>query len=106
MVHGKAAGTYDFKHKSELKWKALDGDWKFVGSNKDYTAEAEFEPAALNSNGMHGSVEVEAKCTPGKQDWEGKAEFKVGGVELGPIKSWTELQFETNKAQDHSLTHS
>jgi hypothetical protein len=107
MVAGKTAGTYDFKHKSELKSSINDEcEGKLTATNKDYALELEYNPADLNKDGLHSSLEVEAKCTPVKGDWEGKVEFKVGGYELGPIKSWTELQFETNKAQNHVLTHS
>lgn len=92
MVAGKTAGTYDFKHKSELKSSINDEcEGKLTATNKDYALELEYNPADLNKDGLHSSLEVEAKCTPVKGDWEGKVEFKVGGYELGPIKSWTEV---------------
>ena len=92
MVKGKTAGTYDHKHKSELKYK-VNGelDTKLVASNKDYTVELEYAPADFNKDGLHSSLELELKDTPAKADWEGKAELKVGGYELGPVKGWSEL---------------
>jgi hypothetical protein len=95
------------KHKTELK-KAFDSEHsvKFVASNKDYTAEWDFKPEDLNKDGNEGTLEVEVKCIPAKNAWEGKAEFKIGGFGAGPLKSYTEFQVDSNDKQEHVATFS
>ena len=105
MVRAKEPGTYEFKHKSELKTTMHDNDVKLTISNKDFTLQSEWEPADLNKDGQHSSIDVEAKCTPAKDDWEAKVEFKIGGMKVGPMVPWTEFQLDTNKAQEHMLTY-
>lgn len=104
MVAGKVAGAFNFKHKSELK-KKFDGEHslKFTSTNKDYELQYTLSPEALNKDGVEGQLEVKAKCLPATNGWEGSAEFKAGGFELGPIKPWTELQLETNQDKEHTL---
>ena len=95
------------KHKTEIK-KAFDSEHslKVVASNKDYTAEWDFKPADLNQDGNEAQLEVEVKCVPAKSQWEGKAEFKIGGFGAGPLKSFTEIQVDSNDKQEHVATFS
>jgi hypothetical protein len=105
MVSGKNNG-YDFKHKSEIKVAhENDLETKVTVSNKDFKLEAEWQPADLNKD-MHFSAEVESKIVPAKSEWEAKLEVKAGGMEVGPMRPWTELQFDTNQAKEHTLTFS
>jgi hypothetical protein len=90
MVRNKSGG-YDFKHKSEFKRAVDEREYKFVASNKNFEAELEWSPADFNKDGIQSSVDVEAKCTPAKNDWELKVEGKFGGMELGPVTPWTEV---------------
>jgi len=108
MVRGKTAGDFDFKHKSELTKTNKDGSGstKFTASNKDFAVDREWAPEDLNKDGMHSTIELEGKWTPAKSDWEGKLEWKIGGMKMGPIVPWTELQVDTNKAKDHTVTYS
>ena len=82
MSEGKAEGTYDFKHKNQLKGKVGDdAEFEFESTTKDYKAEVEWESWGAHLGGdqkHHASVEVEAKCAPAKQDWEAKVEGKFG----------------------------
>lgn len=99
-------GAIGFKHKAELKKKFNDEhSLKFTATSADYEMEYEMEPEALNKDGMHGQVEVKAKCLPATNGWEGSAEVKVGGFELGPIKPYTQLEFGTNNKKEHSITY-
>ena len=92
MVKGKAPGTWDMKHKTEIGHQCCDNFKATVtSSNKDFAAKVNWGPADLNKDGMDSSLEVEAKCIPAKEDWEANAEFKIGGFELGPIKPWSEV---------------
>lgn len=106
MVKGKSEGSMDFKTKNEFKRVAGEHEIKATFTNKDFTVEWNWEPSDLNKEGMNGNLEVEAKCTPAKNDWEAKAEFKVGGFSMGPLTPWSEFQFNTNKGGDHLLTYS
>jgi hypothetical protein len=83
--------SYEHKHKTEMKRSNEEREIKFVASNKDFTVECEWTPKDFNKDGMHSSIDVEAKCIPAKNDWEGKVEAKVGGMEVGPITPWTEV---------------
>ena len=47
MVRAKEPGTYEFKHKSELKTTMHDNDVKLTISNKDFTLQSEREPQIL-----------------------------------------------------------
>ena len=96
MVKGKTAGTWDMKHKTEINHKCNDQmKANVVASNKDFTLKWSWSPADLNKDGIDSELEVEAKCIPAKEDWEAKAEFKIGGFELGPIKPFTEVSIFT-----------
>lgn len=106
MVKGKDKGSLDFKSKTEFKRVEGEHDLKLTFTNKDYSFEWNWGPADLNKDGMHGNVEVEGKCTPAKDDWEVKTEFKVGGFKLGPLQPWSEFEFSTNKGGDNNLTYS
>ena len=103
----KSGEGFAMKHKTELK-KKFDAEHslKLVASNKDYTAEWDFTPADLNKDGTEGQLEVELKCIPAKAEWEGKAEFKIGGFGAGPLKSFTEFQVDSNDKQEHVATFS
>ena len=105
MVSGKTAGTWDMKQKTELKHTPCSHmDMSVTVANKDITLKASVRPDQINGDGMDGSFQVEAKCAPAKNAWEAKAEFKVGGFELGPIKPWTEIEVETNEAKEHKVS--
>ena len=93
------------KYKTEIK-KSFDSEHqgKIVVSNKDYTGEWEFKPADLNKDGLETSLEASYKNIPAKGNWEAEAEFKIGGMEAGPLTFWSELQFNTDDKKDHSLT--
>lgn len=107
MVAGKAAGAVDFKQKMEFKAKINnENSIKLTATNKDFGFEYDFNPEDLNKDGMHCQLEVEGKYMPAKSDCSGKAEFKIGGFEIGPLKPWTEIQFDTNKSLNHELTFS
>ena len=100
------SGAHSFKHKTELK-KKFDEEHKlkFTATSSDYELDYEFSPESLNKDGVESSLEVKGKYVPAKEDWEGSAEFKVGGFELGPIKPFTEIQLDSNKGKEHSLTY-
>ena len=103
----KSGTSYEMKHKTEIKKCFNDENTlKFVASNKDYTAEWEFAPADLNKDGKSTTFELESKCTPVKGTWEAKAELKFGGFGSDIVKTFTELQFDTNHKQDHKITFS
>ena len=93
MVRAKAPGQFEFKHKHELKYKTpcKQHEIKLVSTSKDYQTEWEYEPAELNKNGVHASVSLEGSCAPDKNEWAGKAEFKVGGFKVGPLVPFVEV---------------
>ena len=97
----------EFKHKTELK-KKFDEEHslKFTATSNDYEAQYEFHPESLNKDGIDSQLEITGKCVPKDSTWEGNAEFKVGGFELGPIKPYTELGFMTNEKKEKILTYS
>ena len=92
FVSTKGSEPWTFKSKTEVKHTICTGfTTTAVASNKDFTLKFGVQPKEYNQDGMNSSVEMEAKCTPQKNAWEAKAEFKCGGFELGPIKPWTEV---------------
>ena len=106
MVKGKTGGQ-DIKHKCEVRHtpKCMkEHAFKLTTSSSSFKGEWEFSPKDLNTDGKHASVEVEGDYVYGKNEWEGKAEFKLGGFKLGPISPWNEVQFNTNHKQEHQLT--
>jgi hypothetical protein len=96
----------DFKYKSEMKYKTGDKqhEFLFAPTNKDYTAEWEYEPAEINKDGVHASVNLEGNCAPLKSEWGAKAEFKLGGFKVGPISPWNEVQLDTDQSKKLLLT--
>lgn len=107
MVRGKAAGTWDFKHKTELAYACGGGrhTTKFTGSNKDFTLNVVTEPENMNAN-HHTQFEVEGKCTPQKAAFEGKAIARIGNFKLGDLSTANEFEFSTNQAKEHALSYS
>ena len=92
MVRGKAAGTWDFKHKTELVHNCSDVMKATVtASNKDFALKWNWSPKDMNKDGIDSRIEMEAKSTPAKEDWEANAELRIGGFELGPIKPYSEV---------------
>jgi len=99
MIKGKAGP--EFKHKVEFKRKFdSQNAVKVVATNKDFEFDYDFTPEALNKDGMNSNLELEGKYIPGKDSWEGKAEYKVGGIKAGPLTTNLELQFDLEKGQD------
>lgn len=99
MIKGKNGP--DFKHKVELKKKfCSQNSLKIVGTNKDFTFDYDFTPEALNKDGMEFTMELEGKYTPAKNTYEGKAEYKCGGLKAGPVNANLELQFDFAKGQE------
>jgi hypothetical protein len=92
MVKGKIEGSWDFKHKTELKHVCANNQYemKITSSNKDFTLEMNAAPTNLNKD-MNTSFHSEAKCTPQKSDWEVKMSAKVGGFKLGPVVPYSEV---------------
>lgn len=64
---------------------------KLTATNKDFTYEHTWTPESLNKDGMQSTLVAEGKWMPAADNWEGKAEYKVGGVDLGGAKAWTEV---------------
>ena len=94
FTRGKGDG-YDVKHKSEIKYRCTEEhESKFTVTTKDATYQWDYETRDFNKDGMHASVEVEAKCVPTKPDWEAKVEAKIGGYEVGGVEGWTEVSRE------------
>lgn len=93
MVSGKTAGTWDFKHKSEIKYNCANNQYqtKIVASNKDFLINVEANPSNMNNADVQTTLIAEGKCTPQKEDWEGKLIAKVGGVKMGPVTSFSEV---------------
>lgn len=79
---------------------------KLTVTNKDFTYEHTFTPEDLNKDGMKSTLVAEAKLAPASDNWEGKLEYKIGGVDLGGAQAWTELQLDTNKKKEHVVTYS
>ena len=100
MVDGK------FKVKNEMSKKMGEHAGKLTVTNKDYTYEHKYTPESLNKDGMQSSLVAEGKMMPAANNWEGKAEFKIGGVDLGGAQAWTELQLDSNKKKEHVFTYS
>ena len=93
MVRGKDAGTWDFKHKTELSktcGQAGRHTTKFTGSNKDFTINQVSEPEDMN-NSHHTQFELEGKCTPQKSEWEGKVIARIGNFKLGDLITHNEV---------------
>jgi hypothetical protein len=103
---GSEEGKVELKHKHEVKFNCPCNEhkFKFVPSSKNYEFEYEYIPKMLNEDGRHASASFEGTCTPQKNQWTGKAEFKLGGFKLGPLGQWMEMQFDTNHSQRHLLT--
>lgn len=85
MVDGK------FKAKNELSKKWGEHAGKLTATNKDFTYEHTFNPESLNKDGMKSTLVAEGKLMPAADNWEGKVEYKIGGVDLGGVKSWSEV---------------
>jgi hypothetical protein len=104
MVKGKTEGTWDFKHKTELKHTCGEKRFstKVTASNKDFQVEVQGRPKNLNTD-KEVEFKVEAKVVPQSENWDAKLEAKLGGIEVGPIKPWTEVEFKTNKAKQHQF---
>jgi hypothetical protein len=100
MVDGK------YKVKNELSKKLGEHAGKLTVTNKDFTYEHTWKPESLNTDGMESTLVAEGKLMPAADNWEGKVEYKVGGVDLGGAKAWTELQLDSNKKKEHALTYS
>merc|ERR1712086_1223533 len=100
MVDGK------FKVKNEMTKKMGEHAGKLTVTNKDYTYEHKWTPADLNKDGMKSTLVAEGKLMPAANDWEGKVEYKIGGLDLGGAQAWTELQLNSNKKKEHKLTYS
>lgn len=82
-------GGYNCKHKTEVKTKCGEWEYKLVSSNKEHEIEIEYEPTDLNKDGQKVEVEVKGKCQPIPNTYSGKLQLKAGGFDLGPIKPWT-----------------
>ena len=83
-------GSFNCKHKSELKAKLTDElEGKLVSSNKEHEVDLEYKPADLNKNGQKVEIELESKCQPAARTWSADLELKAGGFDLGPIVPWT-----------------
>lgn len=96
FVKGKTEGSWEVKHKTELKHECCEQlHSSMTVSNKEFVLGSTWHPADFNNNGQHTSVEAEAKCNPGKQDWEFKAEAQTGGFELGPVKPWAAVSISS-----------
>ena len=92
IVAGEKDKPQVFKHKVELKKKInSENSIKITGTNKDFEFDYDFTPEALNKDGMDSSMEIEGKYTPGKDNWEGKVEYKIGGFKVGPLTPFLEF---------------
>jgi len=85
MLKGKGDAP-DFKHKVEFK-KKIDSQnaLKVTATNKDFEFDYDFSPEVLNKDGLVSNLEIEGKYTPGKDTWDTKVEFKLGGFKNGPF---------------------
>lgn len=54
----------------------------------------------MNKDGFEATLDTSHKRKPANSEYEGKVELKAGGYELGPVKGWSELQFDYGKEFD------
>jgi hypothetical protein len=104
MVHGvdvsaaKGGDGIAFKSKWECKRTEGEVDFKGTWTSKDESWEAQWQPADLNKDGTETTFTHEGKFTPNakEHEWEGKLGVQTGGFEIGPIKPYIGVEFETN----------
>jgi len=87
-----------------LKRKEGEFDFKWVITNKDYEVEAEWAPKDLN-DGIETTLGASVKYTPTKDanKWEASANVQSGGFDMGPVKPYFGLHFETNHNAEHEV---
>jgi hypothetical protein len=94
----KGEGKFDHKHKTEVKCAAADEhEIKITATNKDYAGEWSFAPSQFCKDGKEVTFETEFKREPASGKMTGKIENKCGGYNMGPLKGWSELQFDFEK---------
>jgi hypothetical protein len=63
-------------------------------TNKDWAMEWSYAPSQFCQDGKEVTFESEYKRTPTSGAFTGKLENKCGGYPLGPMKGWSQLQFD------------
>lgn len=89
----------DWKYGSKVEAsKKFDDEHKLklTAKNKEYECQWNFSPADLNKDGTETELEVSAKCNPGAQDYDVTANLALGGFGNDTVKSWTNLEVNTD----------
>ena len=75
FVRGKEAGTFDLKHKTEMRQSCHNNQWEttLTASNKDFKVQVDYAPDSMQVDGRMVSVGCEMTCTPNKNEWEANA---------------------------------
>jgi len=94
-----------FKNKREVKRNEGEYDYKGTWTSKDESWEANWRPADLNKDGTETTITHTGKIVPNAKEhaWEGSVGVQTGGFELGPIKPYLGLQFDTNNKKEHTV---
>lgn len=101
----KGEGKFEQKHKTEVTAKVADEhDLKVTMTQKDWTTKWNYAPAQFCTDGKEVTFEGEMKRAPVAGTMEGKLENKCGGYDMGPVKGWSELQFDFKKDKDAPMS--
>lgn len=105
FVKGKEPNTFDIKHKTEMKQICAQEQYEttLISSSKDFSVNFGINPTDLNKDGKDASLNFEMKCTPQKNEWEATTIASVGGIEMGPVTSYTSLEYLCNSSKTHEL---
>ena len=116
VAHGsdlvQSGEKWGVKHKTELDWhcKCNNVNVNVTATLKDVEVKLKQTPEGLNKNGQNCSVALESKCNPAAEEADVALHGKFGGLELGPVRSWSTLKLKRESKPDaekksHSASH-